>query len=60
MQTVADPVQVAQFASHALQILLSEMSPYSLIFVQLSSHFLVKLFPHLGEGHAAMHIEPLR
>ncbi len=52
--------QVAQLGLQALQILLSVTSPYSLLLVQVDSHFLVELLPHKGEGQAATHEFELR
>lgn len=49
---------VRQLGLQVLQILLSERSPYSLVFVQLEAHCLVLLFPNVGLGHAITHVDP--
>ena len=60
VQKVAVAAHVAQFILQTLQILLSEVSPNSLVFVQASSQVLVRLFPHFGEGHAVTQVEILK
>ena len=59
-QLVDSTEHVRQLGSQVLHILLSEASPNSLLFVQASAQALVTLFPHLGEGHAATQVLPLR
>jgi hypothetical protein len=48
MQNIEVPVQVAQLMSQVLHILLSDTSPYSLIYAQEESQVLVMLFPQRG------------
>ena len=50
MQVDEVVTQVLHVFMQVLQILLSEISPYSLELVQATSHFLVPLFPHKGSG----------
>ncbi len=60
VHAVAVPKQVRQLGLHVLQILLSEVSPYSLVFVQELEQALVLLFPQLGVGQASTQVDPLK
>ena len=60
VQEVAVPAQVAQAASHFLQILLSFGSPNSFKFMHESEQVLVPLLPTEGVGQAFTHFDLLR
>jgi hypothetical protein len=55
---VDDVEQVAHVALQVLQILLSDRSGYSLLFVHDAAQALVPLFPTVGLGHSVTHDEP--
>ena len=54
------PEHVRQLASQVLQILLSAVSPYSLLKEHVLPQVLVPLLPQVGEGHWTTQIVPLR
>ena len=60
MQVEGLVLQVLQLKSHVLQILLSDSSPNSLVFVQELSQVLVLLLPHLGKRQPVAQVEILR